>query len=634
MKGLTLFGAALALATVVPAFGQAPDMFKDVDTSHWAYQATENLRAKNIVWGYPDGHFRGKRTLTRYEFAVALDRALKSMDGKGGPAGPAGPQGPAGPSGANGAAGEQGPAGPQGPSGMSAEEVAQMKKLAAEFSNELKTLGNSISGINRKLDQLTASVAALGKRIDNLPTIYGGAFFGVRSDRANGNYVDYDGRFNGIGVNNAAVVNQFVLGVKAKVAGGASVDGALTTGNYKNYVGSEAITGPLTRSAAADTYLHHLEIVTPFDGVGKGSKLTLGRFGASTGHLTLMRVDTDRGFMNPFEDDGKVYLDGAKVTTKLGSLSVSAFGGSTSSVRGTNGGAYSAPIAGAVGSAPFVGGFKPVGTANLGGIMVDQLAGFTAGLGFHGIGQGGHINLTAIGATGAGDSPFTSVLTLGSDVDLKLSDRLSLNTEWAKTITGGGHFVSSGTGKNNAVNAMLGYGSGPLSVKAGYKYIDPNFYASGYWGRIGNWVNPTNVAGPTFRIAYDLSSSFGITAGGDMFSAARNMTTVGGLGKDDDINRILVGARWDIAKNFRTTVDWEAVNYKFSGVHSGLPALSGTSHPVEQYITLGTGYNLTSATTLKMSYTLGDFNGHGVLDGGAGNRSNFNTFTTQVNVKF
>jgi hypothetical protein len=87
-KALTFLAASLALGLVVPSQAQnAPDMFKDLDTSHWAYAATESLRSKNIVIGYPDGYFRGKRTLTRYEFAVALDRALRSIMAVPGPKG-------------------------------------------------------------------------------------------------------------------------------------------------------------------------------------------------------------------------------------------------------------------------------------------------------------------------------------------------------------------------------------------------------------------------------------------------------------------------------------------------------------------------------------------------------------------
>jgi hypothetical protein len=55
------------------------DMFKDVPIQSWAYSSMERLRYQNIVIGYPDGYFRGKRTLTRYEFAVALDRASRSL---------------------------------------------------------------------------------------------------------------------------------------------------------------------------------------------------------------------------------------------------------------------------------------------------------------------------------------------------------------------------------------------------------------------------------------------------------------------------------------------------------------------------------------------------------------------------
>src|SRR5690349_9586356 len=83
-KVLTFLSASLCLAWVAPARAQqAPDKFPDVPEDHWAYKAIDSLRAKGILIGYPDGQYRGKRTMSRYEFAVAIDRALKSL-----PAGP------------------------------------------------------------------------------------------------------------------------------------------------------------------------------------------------------------------------------------------------------------------------------------------------------------------------------------------------------------------------------------------------------------------------------------------------------------------------------------------------------------------------------------------------------------------
>ena len=69
----TLLGVAL----VVPAFAQ--DQFPDVvPDSHWAYDAVANLKGK-VVIGYPDGKYRGAREMTRYEFAVAIDRLWKTL---------------------------------------------------------------------------------------------------------------------------------------------------------------------------------------------------------------------------------------------------------------------------------------------------------------------------------------------------------------------------------------------------------------------------------------------------------------------------------------------------------------------------------------------------------------------------
>lgn len=53
-------------------------VFPDVPENHWAYMMVQDLAYKGIVVGYPDNNFSGNRTLTRYEFAVALDRAISA----------------------------------------------------------------------------------------------------------------------------------------------------------------------------------------------------------------------------------------------------------------------------------------------------------------------------------------------------------------------------------------------------------------------------------------------------------------------------------------------------------------------------------------------------------------------------
>jgi hypothetical protein len=641
------------------AQAQAPDMFKDLDPSHWAYQAVENLRAKNIVWGYPDGYFRGKRTLTRYEFAVALDRAIQSIMAT---PGPAGPQGPPGPAGERGPAGETGPAGPQGPPGVTPEELATFRRLMQEFRDELTSMGNNLAAVNRRLDGLSRDVADLKARLDRMPKIGGLFWTGIRSDRADGGYVDYSGRVGGIPgpgglVNTPAVVHNFLLTVDAPIPGGAMFSGGLLTGTYKNFLGGNlaqnvAGANPLLQAPASDTYIHHAEVSTPFTGLGRGSKFTIGRFGHRIGRLTLWKPDVDREFMNPIEDDGMYYMDGVRLTTNFGSVNIEAVGAQTMSVTGTNPGfapglGWNSPLAG-VSNGP--GGFqlftpagpttlsKPYAQPYLGQMTVDQLAAISAGLGFNVL-QGGHIRLTALDTSSELASSrgvgFNNTLVLGADLDLKLMDRITLTGNWGKTITGTGKFNSVNTHQNNAFDGRIGWGSGGLNVTAGYRYIDPLFYAPGYWGRIGNWINPTNIQGPTFRAGYDFSPSFGVNLGGDFYSAARNRTSLGGLGRNDDINRLLVGLRWDVAKNFRTTLDYEGVYWKISGAHAGVtPGASGTVHPTEHYFTLGTGYNLTSNTQVKLNYIVGDFNGHGFLTSPAGRRYNFNTFTLQGSVKF
>ena len=642
-KVLTFLGASLVIVLAMPAFAQQAEPFKDVPTDHWAYQAVESLREKGIVIGYPDGYFRGKRTLTRYEFAVALDRALKAIPkGDTGPAGPAGEAGPAGPA---------GPAGEQGPPGVTPEELANFRRLAEEFRNELTALGNRVSDINRKLDALAKEVADLAAIVRGMPKIYGGAFVGARSDRANSPYVDYDGRgfdltnvgaasrqysYNSDLRKSPAIVHYFDLGIRANIPGGALLNAELTSNNYKNYLDSDlSYPFPLVRNAPADTYLDRLEVSAPFAGIGRDSKLVFGRYHYNISPLTLWRPDFDSYFDVPFVDDGQYRIDGARLATTFGSVSLDAFGGSLGSVQGTNGFAYNVPLVGSLTPPIFESG-KPTGlgvaTAN-DHALADRMAGVSLGLGLRQF-QGGHLRLTALQTWSDQQGvAFNGTTVLGADANVKIGDRLAVRGEYSRSATQlNDHHVAGGDKENNAVTADVDYTGGALSVGAGYRYFDPLFYAPGSWGRIGNWINPTNVQGPVVRAAYSITPAFSVNVGGDFYSGARNRAGIGGMSTKDEINRVLAGVKWGPGKGIFLSADWEGVFWK---IDAGAHDLTGNVHPTEHYVNLGLGYNLTSNTLLKVGYQIGSYDGHNFMATDQGPmKYNFNVLTGQVAVKF
>ncbi len=644
-KVLTFLGASICLAWVLPVMAQvAPPEFSDVPTDHWAYDAVESLRAKNILVGYPDGYFRGKRTLSRYEFAVALKRALDSIQLTTGPKGDPGPQGPKGDK------GEKGEPGPQGPTGVAPEELATLKKLADEFKAELANQGVNINALNAKFDKLAQEVAAVKAEIAKMPKVSGTVFAGIRADRARVPYVDADGRYGNDDLKDEAmVVHALELGVSAN-AGDTAIKGSLVADNYKNYLnGSFTNVRPLDTAPRGDVWINQLTLQTPFEGVGREGSLTIGRLPIQVSPMTLWKPDVDSYFGNPIVDDGMYRMDGVTLGTKLGSLGVLAFAGTFKTVIGTQstGGVFNAPIAGLAG--PSVFGSKPTGIAVDNPVILDQIGGVAVTLPLKVGEEGSHLRAVGLLGTGSqyeywydegsGPSPnsATNVAVLGADTQLNLSENVAVTGAWSKTMTGGGYgqgrdIANLVNSYDNAFHGKVQYKSGNLALAAGYKYIDPMFYAPGYWGRVGNWINPTNIQGPNVTANYEFSPTFSMSAGGDFLTAARNWASAGTLGKDDEIHRVKVGLRWAISDAFETAVDWEGVYWKLATVARS----TGNVHPVEHYITLGTGYDVNDTTKIKLGYQIGQWNGKGFLSGGNGSGYgyNYNAFTTQVSVKF
>jgi len=380
-------------------------MFKDVPTDHWAYQAVQSLQSKGVVVGYPDGYFRGKRTLTRYEFAVALNKAIEKFGG--GSVGPAGPAGEAGPA---------GPAGDVGPAGMTPEDVENLKKLVNEFGDELKSMRGDLRAVQAKLNSLAADVASIKGRLDKMPVISGGAWMAVRADRGN-TYIDdmghlfgaYDSNYGGTGANlrdTAAVVHGFDLNLDAKIAGGATLSTGLVVDNYLGFEDGQLATvakgGYGYDSNDDDLYIRKLEITTPLGGPGRNSTITFGRYRYSH-YWWMQKPVVDDYVKDPF-DDQNYSMDGFKLRTNFGSVALDGFAGKFSSVDGIYWSGINEPVGALAPSKTMTGSIgKPVGQAWAGNALyMEQMAGMTLGVPIkEGMGiQGGHVAGTVMVGTG------------------------------------------------------------------------------------------------------------------------------------------------------------------------------------------------------------------------------------------
>jgi hypothetical protein len=79
-----LLGMVIALnlgltATAFAATGA--DSFSDVPKDHWSYEALDILAKDGIIEGYNDGTFQGNRTMTRYEMASIVAKAMTNGGG-------------------------------------------------------------------------------------------------------------------------------------------------------------------------------------------------------------------------------------------------------------------------------------------------------------------------------------------------------------------------------------------------------------------------------------------------------------------------------------------------------------------------------------------------------------------------
>ena len=108
MKKTLLLAAVMALGVNAGVYAANP--FSDVPAGHWAYDAVNKLAAEGVIEGYPGGTYGGDRLMTRYEMAQITAKAMA----KG----------------------------------------ANADRLAAEFADELDSLGVRAANLEKKSDNV------------------------------------------------------------------------------------------------------------------------------------------------------------------------------------------------------------------------------------------------------------------------------------------------------------------------------------------------------------------------------------------------------------------------------------------------------------------------------------------------
>ena len=678
--------STLALVWSTASNAQAPSPFADVKPTHWAYQAVTELQAKGIIKGYPNGYFQGQRTLTRYEFAVALQRALAAL--------PPASTGTNGKDGTNGVDGKDGAPGPVGPPGLTNEEVTRLMNLTDMFQKELASLGMDMNNIKSRLDALGKRVDVIEDRLNRMVKVHGDFFTGYRFDTSRYGFADYSGAFRPanqhIGQGDTTF-NDFHLTLDGNVGSGVKFHGDLLSSNYVSYRGETLSDGPVAGgggfggifggiggigaggnvnfgSRQVNT-LYEANVTVPISYFGGNTQFVAGRYKQQVTPLTMYRPDYDAYFDLPWYDDGNYVQDGFKLSAKFGSVTSSLWTGVTSNVTTDAGFMLNNPLVGATDFVPggrnsAFGGGKPTGLVGIGQIGSAQNTGIHLGIP---IMKTAEIGLTLIdftrGNLGPGsaglnqdgsNSPFDNVIVYGANLKINPIGRLTINAEGSKSVTQVG--IDKGDGQNNEDNNAyllnLGYNTGSLTAQAGYQYIDPRFQAPGYWNKIGNWYNPTNVRGPYVRVGYSFTKKLAAYAGADYLEGARNRysanpgggtPTLGGLGIRDNIYRATAGLKFHLNKVISLDASYEGVMYDLAGNSGGTSGgsqnlLGLRTRPTEQYITLGTGLSLTPNTILKLAYQMGTAdnqgNGFGQNTGPLNGHSNFSTITTSLGVHF
>ncbi|MCE5200300.1 MAG: S-layer homology domain-containing protein [Armatimonadota bacterium] len=617
MKKIAYLLVAIGILCAAPAFAQGP--FTDVPTDHWAYDAVNRLQQDGVIIGYPDGTFAGKRTITRYEFAVAIARVLDTV--RPGATGITREE-------LNSALSQYAkksdiPAAANLANLATKADVDALRKLVDEFRDELAALGVDVDALKRDVAALDARVTALEAevrrvKITGTATVAAIAEMHRTGNGATNNAVDLDNRTipdtsnlaNAIGV-----IKDFDLNIVGRVSDKTTANATINYGNYLHYLGAidDYVDGvrPVSKNARVgqdplstitdDFFPYYLYI----DAATGNGNLSVGRLPLQFTPYTLKKIDVDAYTSILKSDSGYYPVDGAKLAMNLFNVDWTLYAAKHDSNTYLVNGLTGQPSDNDINS---LGRFHVLNGASVGGLgaLIDQSAGVRANANLPWNAKLGATfyqawsDTTTANTVPGGVGSYDQARVYGADLALPVSI-FSVNGSWTRSDTratrnSGAPMIDD---DNVAWDGSLAASFGKLGFAAGYKDIGSNFAAAGFWDKIGRWTNPVNVKGPYASFTYPIFSKLNLTANGEWLTVKDTVADTT-LASDDTVLKVEGGLAWGFspANSLALGVQWVKFDQDAGGEDAN-----------EAYYNIGWAHKVNSDAALKVSYQFINYDG-------------------------
>ncbi|WP_418870863.1 S-layer homology domain-containing protein [Selenomonas bovis] len=246
LLGLTLGISGTAFAA------DGADSFSDVPQGHWAYDALDYLAKDGVIDGMGDGTFQGNRTMTRYEMASIVAKAMQKGN-------------------------------------LGVGDQAVLEKLEKEYGSELATLSKQVNANTKAIKDLNAKTDKF--KVWGMARVQMGDDNGLQSDY--GSKHPGWGEWNG-SAPNGNYNNRFYMDLEGQMKINDHAVARFTVEKNAHYRDSEYLRSKIPNVVSAPSSIKEKDGTTT-NVVNGGQKFTTGAYISGVDRDSLLGDDNHNG---------------------------------------------------------------------------------------------------------------------------------------------------------------------------------------------------------------------------------------------------------------------------------------------------------------------------------------------------